>query len=347
MENISIIAATVGSGMFVSKDSGKNWVQSYMKIPVPPWAPWVAGRSVAVSPFNDKHFLSGTDAGVHLSEDGGSTWKFLSSQANNMQVWSTVWHPTEPDTILIGLAPFKTDRAILRSTDRGETWENLNFPLVGESGYGATHVTHIAFDPRDLNTIWASVEIGGLWVSKDNGKSWKKTQDFGPTDKGLASNIFEDIHSFAIGPEGNLYVATPRGVQVSTDDGATFTRHVFEPFPDREKMSIDRDIVSYCRGIVVKPDDPKTVFVAIGDYTPGKNGACYRSKDAGKTWHRCKLPTPPNTTLYWLAVHPKLPNTIVAVSMYGQIYISDDAGDNWRISPRTLGEIRGVAFAPN
>lgn len=346
MKDITIVAATVGSGMFVSKDSGQSWNQAFMKMPVAPWAPWVAGRSVAVSPFDDNIFLAGTDAGVHLSEDGGRSWKFLSSPADRMQVWSTVWHPNEPDTMLIGLAPFKTDKAILRSRDRGKTWENLNFPLAGESGYGATHVTHIAFDPRDSKTIWAGVEIGGLWFSKDDGATWTKTKDLGPVDS-LASNIYEDIHGFSIGPEGNLYVATPRGVQVSRDDGESFTQHIFEPFPDRDPISIERDVVSYTRCTVVKPDDPNVVFVTDGDFTPGKNGALYRSKDRGETWSRCDLPTAPNSTLYWAAVHPKMPDTVVTVSMYGQIYISDDAGDSWRISPRVLGEIRGIAFAPN
>jgi hypothetical protein len=168
----------------------------------------------------------------------------------------------------------------------------------------------------------------------------------GPADQ-LASNIYEDIHGFSIGPEGELYVATPRGVQVSTDGGESFTQHVFDPFPNREKLAIERDVVSYIRSTAVKPDDPSTIYATDGDFTPGKNGALYRSRDRGRTWSRCDLPVAPNSTLYWVAVNPKLPDTVVTVSMYGQIYVSDDAGDTWRVSPRVLGEIRGVAFTPN
>jgi photosystem II stability/assembly factor-like uncharacterized protein len=347
LKNFTIVAATVGSGMFYSHDGGETIEQSLMKIPVAPWSPWVSSRSVAVSPHNPHHFLAGTDAGVHLSEDGGKTWEFLNSPADRMQVWSTVWHPTEPDTILIGLAPFKTDMAILRSRDRGKTWENLHFPLEGQSGYGATHVTHIGFDPKDSRTIWAGVEIGGLWKSADDGKTWNKTNDLGPPEPGLSANIHEDVHSFAIGPEGNLYIATPKGVQVSYDEGQTFSKHEFKPFALRSADAVPRKVVSYCRGAAVKPDDPNTVFLALGEYTPGRAGAIFRSKDKGKTWEQCDLPVPPNSHVYSVAVHPDIPNVVAGASIYGYIYVSEDGGDTWRKASRELGEIRGLAVAPN
>ena len=39
----------------------------------------------------------------------------------------------------------------------------------------------------------------------------------------------------------------------------------------------------YPRGIAVKPDDPKTVFLTLGDSTPGRIGTVMRSRDAGAT----------------------------------------------------------------
>ncbi|WP_404477545.1 WD40/YVTN/BNR-like repeat-containing protein [Novosphingobium sp. BL-52-GroH] len=346
MNDINIVIGTIGSGTFWSHDSGRTWEQAVLKMPVAPWAPWIEFRSVNVSPFNKNHVIGGSDSGIHLSEDGGKRWEFIDSPLNGMRVWSTTWHPHEPDTILVGAAPFETDKAVYRTRDRGKTWENLKHPLIGRSGYGATHITHVAYDPRDPRTMWAGAEIGGLWYSKDDGQSWTKTDELGPADPDLAANIFEDIHSFSIGPEGNLYIATPRGVQVSYDDGKTFNRHVFEPFPDREPTAIKRDIVSYCRCTVVKTDDPNTIFVTVGDYTPGKNGAIYRSKDKGHSWERLPLPVPPNTTMYWAAVHPEAPDTIVACSMYGYIYISRDGGDSWEKVKREFGEIRAITFAP-
>ena len=40
----------------------------------------------------------------------------------------------------------------------------------------------------------------------------------------------------------------------------------------------------YCRGVAVKPTDPSTVFVAIGDSTPGRTGTVMQTTDTGATW---------------------------------------------------------------
>ena len=48
----------------------------------------------------------------------------------------------------------------------------------------------------------------------------------------------------------------------------------------------------YPRGIAVKPDDPQTVYVTLGDSTPGRIGTVMRSRDAGATWQSLDLPVP-------------------------------------------------------
>jgi hypothetical protein len=54
----------------------------------------------------------------------------------------------------------------------------------------------------------------------------------------------------------------------------------------------------------------------------------------------------PNATLWGLAVHPADPNRLVAWSLFGEVYASEDAGESWRKIAREFGEIRTAAWPP-
>ena len=60
-----------------------------------------------------------------------------------------------------------------------------------------------------------------------------------------------------------------------------------------------------------------------GDFIPGVVGAIQTSKDGGKSWAPADLPVEPNSVVYWFATNPELPETIVAGSLYGYVYVTD------------------------
>ncbi len=102
-----------------------------------------------------------------------------------------------------------------------------------------------------------------------------------------------------------------------------------------------------CRGVLLKADDPQVMFVGNGDTIPGETGAIRRTKDGGQTWEAVPLPVEPNSVVYWFATHPAQANTIVAASLYGYVYVSNDGGDSWEKLKKEFGEIRAVALTPN
>ena len=102
----------------------------------------------------------------------------------------------------------------------------------------------------------------------------------------------------------------------------------------------------YARGIVVKPDEPHVLFAGCGETTTGETGAVLRSSDGGKTWATLPLPARPNATGWGLALHPADPNRIVAFTLFGEVYVSEDAGESWRKIAREFGEIRAAAWLP-
>ena len=122
----------------------------------------------------------------------------------------------------------------------------------------------------------------------------------------------------------------------STDDGATWTpARAREAFPWH-----------YPRGIAVKPDDPRTVYVTLGDSTPGRIGTVMRSRDAGATWQNLALPGQPNSAMWTVSLPAAAPDTVFAASCYGYLYRSEDGGDSWRKLWREFSEVSSVLWVP-
>jgi photosystem II stability/assembly factor-like uncharacterized protein len=99
--------------------------------------------------------------------------------------------------------------------------------------------------------------------------------------------------------------------------------------------------------VALKADDANVMFVGNGDTIPGETGAIQISRDGGHSWQAAALPVEPNSVIYWFATHAALPNVIVAASLYGYVYISEDGGVSWSKRRREFGEIRALALTPN
>ena len=68
------------------------------------------------------------------------------------------------------------------------------------------------------------------------------------------------------------------------------------------------------------------LFAGCGETTTGEKGHVLRTTDFGETWEILPLPTQPNATVWGLATHPADANRIVAFSLFGEVYVSEDAG---------------------
>ncbi len=249
------------------------------------------------------------------------------------QIWSVAAYPSDRNVILAGTKP----PALFRTCDGGRHWEALSIDIAAECLAGPPKVTSIVFDPRDADTIWVSVEIDGVFVSRDGGGSFSRAAPLGedPFD--------QDVHGLAlsVGTDGEagIVAGTPAGVFISRDDGESWSRHSFPRF-------FEGNPISYCRGVAVKTDDPEVIFVGNGDSVPGKIGAIQRSSDGGRSWKPAELSSPPNSTMYWFGTHPADADRIVANSLFGYVYISGDGGLTWQKVEREFGEIRAVAWFP-
>ena len=134
-----------------------------------------------------------------------------------------------------------------------------------------------------------------------------------------------------------VYVSTARDMFMSDDFGDTW-----QVLGIKEKWPLP-----YARGMAVKSDDPRVLFAGCGETTTGERGHVLRTTDYGQRWEVLPLPSPANATLWGLATHPADPHRIVAFTLFGEVYVSEDAGASWRKIARDFGEIRSAVWVPN
>ena len=321
----TLCVGTVGGGLSRTSDGGKTWDR--IRDPIPSEC---NVRALSVYPDNPHRILAGTDLGIFRSEDNAATWERLDSPMESLQIWSVTVDPLDPDVIFAGTRP-----DAFRSRDGGRTWDQLDLGLNIPCPIGIPRTTNMIVDPRDSRTVWAGIEVDGVYKSLDGGDNWVHLPDLGPDP------FHGDIHGMALsaGATTSIYCTSPFGIATSTDEGESWDYHYFPKFNES-------DARSYCRGVLLKADDPNTMFVGNGDSIPGITGTIQHTKDGGQTWQSAELPVAPNSVVYWFGTHAAVPNVIAAASLYGYVYLSNDGGNSWEKLDKEFGEIRSVAIMP-
>ena len=325
-KDYTIHVGSVGGGLSCSPDGGETW--NRIRDPLPSEC---NVRATAVYPDDPHRVLAGSDAGLFRTNDNGATWEEIETPIGDLQIWSVTVDPEDSDTIFVGTRP-----DAFRSRDGGKSWERLNLGVTIPCPVGIPRTTNVIVDPRDHRTVWAGIEVDGVYKSLDGGDTWVHLPDVGPDP------FHGDIHGMALnlGRGAAVHVTTPFGISTSRDEGESWDLHEFPKFHDG-------DARSYCRGMVIKTDDPDIMFVGNGDFIPGVTGAIRRTRDAGQTWDTATLPVDPNSVVYWFGTHKHRPDVIAAASLYGYVYVSEDGGESWTKLQKEFGEVRTIAVTPN
>ena len=320
-KDITICVGTIGSGLWRSPDGGDSWEHAV--------GIWEDARVFGVTshPEDPDIVFAGTDEGVFRSNDKGRSFERMDSAMNSLQVWKIAIDPVDTDVVFAGTCP----SALFRSGDGGQQWKKLPVDMVETCpNVRWPRVTALEVDPSDHKIVWAGIEVDGVRRSLDGGNTWARIN-------GGLNN--PDIHGMAlsVGQPKTVLTSTPQEIFASTDTGESWhPLKIGNHFP-----------LPHCREIAIKENDPNVIFAAGGDSFAGSAGNIQRSKNRGQTWETLPLPVEPNSPIWAFATHAADPDLIFTCSHYGEIYSSDDGGDQWEKLRREFTEIRGFAWMPN
>ncbi len=319
--NYSICLGTAGWGVWHSPNAGESWLRHRRPFPLNSRI-----QVLAAHPKDPRSVFAAGDTGLFFSEDGGAHWERRGNQGDLPTIWTLAVDPVDPNILFAGTRP----SGVWRSLDGGRNWEKLNVGIAPECSIGETFVTAIVVDPDDHRIVWVGVEIDGVYRSKDGGDTWTHLQN------GLFDPDVHDMTIVRTEPK-RLFVSTAGEMFLSDDLGDTW-----HPIGTKEKWPLP-----YARGMATKPDDAGVLYAGCGEHTTGEKGHVLRTKDFGQRWEVLPFPTPANATIWGLATHPADANRIVAYTLFGEVFVSDNAGASWRKIRRDFGEIRSAVWLPN
>jgi photosystem II stability/assembly factor-like uncharacterized protein len=102
---------------------------------------------------------------------------------NWMGVESIAVDASDPNRVYLACGmytdPATPDGAILRSNDRGKTFQHTNVPFkFGGNEPGRGHGERLAVDPHDGEVVYLGTRHAGLWRSADRAATWTKVESF-------------------------------------------------------------------------------------------------------------------------------------------------------------------------
>jgi photosystem II stability/assembly factor-like uncharacterized protein len=289
-------------------------------------------RSVTVDPTDDRVVYAGTDpVRLYRSEDGGDSWEELASLQrlpeetherlgeaapvdmaashqptfrHRRQDWwfpvpphqghvlQTFVHPDDPSLLLLAIE----HGGVARSTDRGQTWEDVSEGIDYLDIHVVTSLPH-RFDH------YLVTSARGLYRADDPAGGWTRAQN------GCDRDYFHDLVVLpaANGGEPTIVVATAEGspgfwpaieargpwdhskvgsraaLYRSADGGASWRRI-------GAGQGLPEEMGPMIWALGVHPHDPRRLFAGLGESSgvpgplPRGGGAVLSSSDGGESW---------------------------------------------------------------
>jgi hypothetical protein len=302
---------------------------------------------------------------IQRSSDGGKTWEPVGNQFAYDGVPGThqwydgtphpwefkrVWHlePSlaDPETVYAGVE----DAALFRSTDSGKTWQELS-GLRGhgsgprwQPGAGGMCLHTILQDPSDHQRFFIAISAAGVFRSDDGGASWT------PINRGLRSQYIPDqdaavghcVHRIALHrSRPNVLFMQKHWDVMRSDDAGESWQEVSGNLPTDFGFPID-----------VHAHEPDTVYVVpikndSEHYPPEAKLRVYRSRTGGNDWEALTNGLPQSDCYVNVLRDAMAVDSLDSCGVYfgttgGQVYVSPDAGDNWKPIVRDLPGVLSV-----
>jgi hypothetical protein len=262
--------------------------------------------------------------GLLVSGDAGETWQQIGLPET--EIFSVAISPadgalyagTEPSRLFVSRngEPW-TELQALQDIPSRERWSFPPRPWTH-------HVRWIAPDPRRAERLLVGIELGGVMLSEDGGRSF--------TDHQPGAKL--DAHNLAWHPsaDGRAYEAAGDGASWTRDGGLIW-----------DAADTGREL-GYCWALAVDPADAERWYVSAATGP----GAAHAAEDASGRLYRWEddrwlaLPLPSSSMPYALAA---IDAALIAATADGRLHRSTDGGDSWDALGPRLGSVNAMAVA--
>ncbi len=272
----------------------------------------------------DTFYFGSVGGGVWKTENAGRTWFPISDEGIPIgSIGAIAVAPSNPNIIYVGTgeADIRSQHSygtgMYKSTDAGKTWTHIGLEATRQIG-------RVAVDPRNPNRVYVAA-LGhvydanperGVYRSVDGGANWKKVlfdankpNDVGAIDVAINPRNPRVLYASLWAtrrPPWAVYAPSNMpgsGLYKSTDGGDTW-KHLSGGLPNDEFVGRI--------GIAVSASNPNRLWAVVDDLGSGiARPIRVGPPPAGKA--------------------APAPNEAAANPGKGGLYISDDAGGNWKL----------------
>ena len=341
------------SGLFKTTDGAANWSSVNNGLGN------TTVRALAINPSNHFSVYAGTAFGIFKSTNAGNGWAYSSSGLQNSTIREIAIDPANPRNIYAA----SDLGGVLKSSNGGTTWTNLNFglpdnPSISAFGYvnSANPALYAGVSSNGIGQgVFKSVNDGGIW-NPANGAFIYGTGIF-------SLGLTNDANVFYVGASGGLYKTTDGGNSYATlaGLGASVQRFAIDPTDqnivyagtvfgalfkstnagatwNRMGLSGNGGVTS----LTIDPNDNQTIYATL------QYSRLFKSSDAGLTWTQIDISEPAvfnqNLYCYSFTIDPSDSNNLYAGTTQG-VFKSRDKGATWKIAANGLGQATIYALA--
>jgi photosystem II stability/assembly factor-like uncharacterized protein len=365
MSSVRVLVGT-RKGAFVLTADGKRQNWSVSGPHFPGWEMY----HLKGSPADPNRVYASQTSGwfgqtIQRSRDGGQTWEPVGNQFTYEGVTGThqwydgtprpwefkrVWHlePSldDPDTVYAGVE----DAALFRSTDGGQSWQELP-GLRGhgsgpywQPGAGGLCLHTILLDQGRPESMVVAISAAGSFRTDDGGQTWR------PINRGLRSEgipnpeaeVGHCVHHIARHPSHPDVLFMQKHWDVMrSDDGGGSWREVSGNLPTDFGFAID-----------VHAHEPETIYVVpitsdSHHFVMDGKLRVYRSRSGGHEWEPLTNGLPQQDCYVNVLRDAMAVDSLDTCGIYfgttgGQVYGSADAGETWSPIVRDLPSVLSV-----
>jgi photosystem II stability/assembly factor-like uncharacterized protein len=323
-----------------SDDGGKTWHQPG----TPPGEPTTTPDGMPKGESNKFAYDTTPETGkpltTHQWYDGTQRpWEFK-------RVWHLEPSFTDAETVYAGVE----DAALFRSTDGGQTWQEL--PALRSAkgdlwqpGAGGMCLHTIIQDRGNPQRLFVAISAAGVFRSDDAGKTWR------PVNRGLKSqyelpdpdaDVGHCVHRIAMHPSRpNVLFMQKHWDVMRSDDAGEKWHEISGNLPTDFGFPID-----------VHAHEPDTIYVVpiksdSEHIPPDGKLRVYRSRTGGNEWEALTKGLPQRDCYVNVLRDAMTVDSLDPCGLYfgttgGQVYASADSGDSWAPIVRDLPAVLSV-----